>query len=408
MSFRPELLSEIWAKLGHDVVIVGASYTHLRHCQPVINGLLSEDSQGHSHRIWLRTPGYRSNGVGRFLNMLVFALLLLVRLPFTKSVRKADIYISSSTHPFDIFGVKFLAWLNGGKVVFELHDIWPESLIELGGLKSSHPFSIIVKWIRPLCYRWADGVVSMLPQAQSHIERYFGDKSKITYISNGAFPGLLEPNASAPAEPDKVISPYSDLFRAMEETSKAGRLNCVYTGYLGPQNAMSDMLEIAPQFIGRIDFHLVGDGPLRPQLATKFGKMGNVTFHGTVPLEISQACQRAADILYIGWQKKQIYRYGVTPNKLFEYFAAGKPVIQALSFADNLVARADAGFCCAAEDHKAIAEAFEKMLSMSAEERDQMGMNGRKFVREQFSYDTLACKFLDFMQDLTRECHPDS
>lgn len=407
MSLRPERLAEIWAGKGHDVSIIGAGFSHLRHTQPQFKGILHEENKHSVRRLWVSTPSYRGNGFRRMVNILFFSTLLVLRLPFSKSLRKADIFIASSTHPFEIFGVKFLAWLNGGKVIFELHDIWPESLIELGSLKPLHPFTWLVKGLRPLSYRWADGVVSMLPQAGDHIAQFFKDSSKVTFIPNGAPSSLLNDASNDTSfdqlTPDNPRSADCDVLQSLSETSKSGRLNCVYTGYLAPQNAMADVLEIADRFIGKIDFHIIGDGPLRHELLARFGDVENVMFHGVVPADIALDCQRAADVLYLGWQKKEIYRYGVTPNKLFEYFAAGKPVIQALSHGENLVERANAGICCPAEDREAMASAFEKISNLSAAERKQMGARGRKFVKEHFSYDSLADKFLDFMLSVQQD-----
>ncbi len=110
-------------------------------------------------------------------------------------------------------------------------------------------------------------------------------------------------------------------------------------------------------------------------------------------------------MLYIGWQNKEIYKFGVTPNKLFEYMAAGKPVIQALSHAENLVSKAGAGIACEAENHEAIIEAFNEILRRPESERIAMGERGKKFVIENYAYVTLADKFLSFIHQLTHKGH---
>ncbi len=97
-----------------------------------------------------------------------------------------------------------------------------------------------------------------------------------------------------------------------KKSKTAGRLCCVYTGYLSAQNAMDDMLEISKHFLHEIDFHIIGDGPSRKELEAQYGNQQNVFFHGAVNISSAQACQQFADVLYIGWQNKEIYKFGVT------------------------------------------------------------------------------------------------
>jgi glycosyltransferase involved in cell wall biosynthesis len=103
------------------------------------------------------------------------------------------------------------------------------------------------------------------------------------------------------------------------------------------------------------------------------------------------------DILYIGWRRSPLYRFGVSPNKLFDYMMAGKPIINAISAGNDLVAESGCGISIPPEDPVAIAEAIKKLIDMSPLEREEMGRRGREYVIKNHDYKVLAKRFLEAM-----------
>ena len=77
------------------------------------------------------------------------------------------------------------------------------------------------------------------------------------------------------------------------------------------------------------------------------------------------------DILYNGWQNKPLYRYGVSPNKLLDYMLSGKPIVHAVASPNDLVADANCGISVPAEDCQAIAEAIQKLCSLTPAQREE-------------------------------------
>ena len=86
------------------------------------------------------------------------------------------------------------------------------------------------------------------------------------------------------------------------------------------------------------------------------------------------------DVLYIGLQKQSLFRFGISPNKMFDYMMAAKPIIQAIDAGNNLVREADCGIDVEPDNVSEISKAILALKSMSEEERRKLGENGKKFV----------------------------
>jgi len=107
------------------------------------------------------------------------------------------------------------------------------------------------------------------------------------------------------------------------------------------------------------------------------------------------ALTAAADVGYIGLQKKDLFRYGVSPNKLFEYMGAGLPVIFAIDTAWDEVTQAGAGFSIAAEDPEALADVLRTAGAMPREQLQEMGAAGREHVERTHAYGALAQRYAE-------------
>lgn len=140
MEFRPFYLAREWRRMGHEVLIVAASQSHLRSVAPRVPGASTREQIDGVDYLWLRTPAYRGNGVGRVFNIAVFCLLLAARARRLARECRPDVVIASSTYPMDIWPARRIARLAGAKLVHEVHDLWPLSPIELGGMSPRHPF----------------------------------------------------------------------------------------------------------------------------------------------------------------------------------------------------------------------------------------------------------------------------
>ncbi len=134
MEYRPYYLAREWVRAGHQVQIVAASYSHVRSHQPEMGSQpLDETLDGVRYR-WLPVPGYLGNGIGRVKNIWAFLSRLWRDSPRIVREFKPSVVIASSTYPMDIWVARRIAHLAGAKLVYEVHDLWPASPIEVSGL----------------------------------------------------------------------------------------------------------------------------------------------------------------------------------------------------------------------------------------------------------------------------------
>ncbi len=386
MEFRPFYLAREWVRAGHKVQIVAASHSHIRATSPELAGkVLDEKIEGIAYR-WYATPAYQGNGVGRVKNMLVFLWSLWRDGRRLAGEFKPDVVIASSTYPMDIWPAHRIAKLAKARLVFEVHDLWPLSPMELGGMSKWNPFIIWVQLAEDYAYRNAYKVVSLLPKALGHMQSRGMVADKFVYIPNG----VDETEWSQPGVLPTEIQVRLDGLRA-------GRLPLVgYAGTLGLANALDVLLDAAHQLKGKAQIVLVGTGPECYRLVQRVEQEGlaNVTILPSVSKLAVPSLLAAVDIAYIGFLPEPLFRFGISPNKLMDYMMAAKPVVHSVNAANDPVSEAGCGITVAPGDAVAVAQAVLRLSSLSAVELAKMGQSGRDFILKNQTYQMLAKRFL--------------
>ena len=97
------------------------------------------------------------------------------------------------------------------------------------------------------------------------------------------------------------------------------------------------------------------------------------------------AILQQADLLMFCLRNLDIYKYGISLNKMYDYFASGNPVIMSGDTINNIIQEAGAGITVQAENPEALAKGIIKMQEMSSEERGKLGANGRAYVKKYHS-----------------------
>jgi glycosyltransferase involved in cell wall biosynthesis len=306
---------------------------------------------------------------------------------------KPDVVIASSTYPMDIWVARRLARRCKAKLVFEVHDLWPLSPIELSGMSPRHPFARLCAKAESDAYRDADVVVSMLPCVHTYMASRGLDLDKLAIVPNGISP---DDWAAGPQPLREDVAGVLARARAVGETVVG------YAGSMGEPNQLDTLLDAARLLRddpvgGKLRFLMVGDGHLRARLAERVRAEGllNVTMLDPIPKLQVPAMLAKVDIAYIGWQRVPIYRFGIAPNKLMDYMMAGRAVLHSVEAGNDPVADAGCGITVAPEDSKAVAEGLLRMMALAPAARAVMGQRGREFVLKRHTYPVLAQRFLD-------------
>jgi glycosyltransferase involved in cell wall biosynthesis len=375
MEYRHYHLARGLAERGHRVVVVSGSRSHLFTQPPQVSRPFTLEPVDGVTYCWVAVPRYeRAISLGRVLNMAAFALQLEV-LP-TGRLTRPDAILVSSPSLFPVPVASRWARRFGARLVFEVRDIWPLTLRELGGLSARHPLVALMQRLEDYGYRKADRVISVLPAAADHMVSRGMDPGKFHYLPNGI--DLTEP-------------PTDEAPGAVRDAIRPGVFTVGFVGTLGRANVLETLVDAA-RLLGPDEAQIVvvGHGPERDQLTARAAGLPNITFVGPIPKRQVGVAVELFDACYVGYRRSPLYRFGVSPNKLYDYMAAGRPVLFAASAANQPVREADCGRTVPPEDPASLVAAIRSLAACSPAERERLGANARAYVEERHDYGRLA------------------
>ena len=372
MEYRHYYLGKELVKLGHKVTVISSAYSHLFKHLPKKS---KENIDGIEYH-WLRTLHYtNAHDKRRAIKWFLFSFKL-IRYLFAKN--SPDAIIVSTAAPFAILPSYLLAKRHKAKLIFEVKDIWPLSLIELGGFSKKNPFIKLMLWFEKFALTKSDVIVSNLQNYGEHIKRDVGINRDFEWISNGV--DMDELNQIEPLSEDIIKQIPKDKFIIG------------YAGTVGVANALDSFLESAVllQDNENIAFVIVGDGQEKKKLMEQVDVYDNIFFIDPIPKKQVQSMLKFFDVCYISARKEKLYRYGVSPNKLFDYMYSKKPILYAIESGKNIVDVADCGISVEAQNSQSITNGILKLYNMSQDKREKLGQNGREYVLKHFTYQKLA------------------
>ncbi|KMW71707.1 glycosyl transferase [Photorhabdus luminescens subsp. luminescens] len=391
MEFRPYYLAQEWLKYGHKTTILASSFSHVRARQPNVGNKITEENINGINYIWYPTRLYNGNGISRVMNIFSFLFQVFLDLNKKRNINKIkpDVVIASSTYPLDILVAKHIARKSGAKLIYEVHDLWPLSPIEIGGMSPKHPFIRLCQFAENFAYRHSDTVISMLPNVHAHMKAHGLDLKKLNIIPNG----IVEEDWNI-----KNISPITSHIREVIDYYKSeNKIIVGYAGSLGKPNAMNYLIDAA-KLLENENFHflLVGSGLEKGNLIKQANLLNlrNITFCDPIPKTQIPFLLPLFDIAYIGWNRKSIYRFGISPNKLIDYMMAKCIVLHSVEAGNDIVADANCGLSTLPESPQAIANGLLKLNKLSKEKKIELGNNGKKYVLKNHTYNVLSEKFL--------------
>jgi len=280
---------------------------------------------------FIRTRDYQSNGIDRIINMVQFAIKVLF-IP-SKKYSKPDVIYASSPDLLATFFSVILAIKYKAKIIVEVRDIWPWSIVEFSSRFTVRHIiirmlSLIEKWI----YKKADALIFTMEGGKDYLkDRHWDDQivlDKVHYINNGV--SFCDYHTELDCSCNKNGDGNKNTFRI------------VYAGSLRTANNIPALVEAMVLLPDNIRLEIYGDGgdfeKIAKMIANK--QISNVTLMGKVKKsEIPRIlCNAYATVLHYWVKEKSLLRkYGSSQNKLIEYLAAGKPVISNQMYGYDIV-----------------------------------------------------------------------
>lgn len=395
MEFRPYYLSREWVKMGHKVFIIAGDYSHLRRKNPAVTiDFQIEDIDGIEY-VWLRTGEYEGNGAVRALTMERFVRKLYTHAKMIANRWKPDVVIASSTYPLDTWPAQRIAKIAKAKYVHEVHDMWPATLYEVGGMPKKHPFVVLMQLAENSTYKHADAVVSLPKYAKSYMMEHGLKDDHFFYIPNGI----------VKEEWDNPILLPNGHKEVLEKLRNDNKFIVGYFGGHALSNCLMTLIQSAEQMQGEnstVHFVLVGDGVEKRGLVqyVKDKKLKNVTFLPPINKKAIPTLTEYFDCTYIGAKDSPLYRFGVCMNKMFDGMMAEKPIIFAINAPPTPVEECGCGLIVKPENEEVVIHAIQQLIMMSPEKLREMGKSGRKKIIKEFSYGRLAEEFINVMKNV--------
>lgn len=297
--------------------------------------------------------------------------------------RKYDLLFATTTPLTAALPGIFAKWLRRKPFVFEVRDLWPELPREMGVI--TNPVVLwamgILEW---MAYHSADRLVALSPGIAEGIERRGIARDRIVMVPNGCDIALFQ-SADEPQRPAGVAQ---------------GDLLAIFAGAHGLANGLDSVLDAAAVLKqrGRSDIRivLVGNGMLKPKLETRASAEGldNVIFLDPVPKADLVRLFAGADIGIQSLANVPAFYYGTSPNKFFDYVAAGLPVLNNYpGWVAEMIEEEGAGFAVPPDDPDAFADALEAAAGDRAQLKS-MGEAAKRLARREFARDDLAKRWI--------------
>jgi len=385
---RHAVLAKHLADKGHRVTVF-ASPTSRAHINTLVkfnnNSIFADQEHDGCIFRFIRTLEYNNN-VTRFFNMINFRKNILRS---TNGLQAPDVVLGSCVHLHAADAGRILARRYKVPFIYEIRDIWPESLIDVGGMNRWHPVYLYLRSIELRLYREASHFITLLPGSNPYLQKHGIDTDKITYLPNGIDTELYPP-LKPPAN--------SDSFTAL------------FFGAHGPANGLDTILHAAKKLQDNknsihIRIQFIGDGNSKPSLLKLRDELqlNNVEFFERMnKKELFIKAQQADAFIFHLKNMPVLQRYGVSANKLFDYLMCGRPVLFACNSYNDPVKEAGAGISIPPNNPDAMADALLHLSKTNHEERQAMGERGRKWVIKNHDLGKLAQRLEKVLVDITK------
>jgi len=341
--------------------------------------------------VYVRTHRYTGNGISRILNLVSFyfsALKTIYKLP------KADFVISQTPNPLACLAA--LKYSNEQDIpcVCDVVDLWPESIVVYNHMSRSNPAIAVLYKLEKWIYKKCDALVFSIPGGYQYIIdkgwQSSVPKEKVFHINTGVDVGAFDRK--------KEICTRDDYKDNLEHKFKV-----VYSGAVRLVNNL-DILVKAGEIIQNNGFkdiiiliHGAGDYVEDLKEYCREKDITNVRLFGRIQKDDIPYVLSNADLCILCYQNTPILRYGGSMNKLFDYFASGKPIVSNAKMNYSLIEQYQCGYELDSNDPKKMAECIIKFYEMSVQERNIMGLNSRK-AAEDYDIPKLGLKLLKVLE----------
>jgi colanic acid biosynthesis glycosyl transferase WcaI len=390
---RAAELSQHWAAAGHEVTVLTGFPNHptgvvAPDYRKKMRRLVFREQIGGIHvvRTWL-LPFPNRSACERMLNYSSFG----VSAAFTGlTISGPDVVIATSPQLLVGLAGWWIAQCKQVPFVFEVRDLWPESLAAVGmGDANSLLYRTLMN-VAGFLYRHADRIVVVTPAFEKYlVERWQVPRDKISVIENGVAAHQFRPGRG------------TDL---RTELGIEGKFIASYIGTMGMAHGLDTIIEAAVNLREtnpEVFFLMIGEGAEKERIAALAHslRLPNLRFIDQKPREKIPAYICASNVCLVPLKKSELFKT-VIPSKMLEFMSCARPVILGVEGqAGMILEEADCGIAVEPENAEALANAVRCLVS-NRERADQMGNNGREYVIRKYSRAHTADRYLRLLEEV--------
>ena len=302
-------------------------------------------------------------------------------------VEKPDVVIGSTPHPWQARAALRLARRMSVPFVLEIRDIWPLSITELGVASSWNPFVARIRHIEERLAASADRIITLSPKVDDYLSDLAGQRISAAWIPNGVDISMWPAPKMQSRRPHVVM----------------------YAGSMGVPNQIETLVRASGKVRSRgiseddVVFRFIGSGAAKRRsfgLARSLGIDG-LTFEDPVPKSRVPQLLNEASVLWMAVGPSRLYDYGISPNKLSDYLAAGRPVLLLANTVADYVELSKGGLKVPADNVEMAADAIMELLGLSDGERHSLGLRGRAYVERNLTTEILGERLIDVLETVT-------
>lgn len=398
-SGRHHAFAKYLIRMGHDVKIFCANTVHNSDVIVSLEGNKCIEKMGVDNvpYVFVKARSYQGNGKDRVLNMMdYFKNIKYVLNDYKKEEGIPDIILASSVHPLTLVaGIKW-AHKNNIKCICEIRDLWPESIVEFTKLTKKNIVIQLLYKLEKWIYCNADALIFTMEGGEQYIKDKGWDiridLKKVYHVNNGVDLDVFNSN--------KEKNIYVNDFKDIEN------FTITYAGSIRPANGVMNLAVLAQKLkhrgIDNIDIFVFGDGSDKKKIEAfiKMNELNNICLFGKVDKKyIPSILSGERNINCLNYHYSDIFRYGGSQNKLFEYLASGRPIIANVRMGYDIIEKYNAGIVLKNDDLDALIEACEYLIQLKDEDYENLCENAKRAAYD-YDYKTLTKQLLSIINTL--------
>ncbi len=343
----------------------------------------------------IRLPLYPSHDRSSFRRILCYTSLALSQTCIGSfAVDSADVaFVSQGPATVGLPAV-VIKLLRRIPFVYNIQDLWPDSLTTTGMFDSSFGLKLVNSWCN-FVYKRAAKIAVITPGMRAKLLERGVSQDKVEVVYNWCDNALICRDS-----PDQQLA---------QKLGMKGKFNVVFAGNMGRVQALEAVLDSARLLMGRcpeLQFVFFGEGVEVESLKKKAMLLGliNVLFRARKPISEIGPILRLADVLLVHLKNDPLFEITI-PSKTQAYLALGRPILVGVKGdTAELVRKAEAGICVEPENPLSIAEGIETLYSMKPSEREKIGSNGMRFYDENLSFDAAVSHYETIFETGKKRC----